>query len=174
MRQFDAFRQRPQIDLLCALGHVEQGGFFDCLQVRDPEQFGAIGLFSGLKNLADLPIDDEDAMLQGNDEFYMFRTAFNSSKYIVNTENDICYMIDKQMAAGKKFPRAYMATGVEDAHYEDNRFFMDKYASQGLDIYRVIDHGYHNWEYCDKHVKLFLDWLASEGKIKNTFVRASE
>ena len=29
-------------------------------------------------------------------------------------------------------------------------------------------------EYCDKHVKLFLDWLASEGKIKNTFVRASE
>ena len=80
----------------------------------------------------------------------------------------------EQMAAGKKFPRAYMATGVEDAHYEDNRFFMDKYASQGLDIYRVIDHGYHNWEYCDKHVKLFLDWLASEGKIKNTFVRASE
>lgn len=142
--------------------------------VRDPEQFAAIGLFSGLKNLADLPIDDEDAMLQGNDEFYMFRTAFHNSKYIVNTENDICYMIDKQMAAGKKFPRAYMATGVEDAHYEDNRFFMDKYAAQGLNIYRVIDHGYHNWEYCDKHVKLFLDWLASEGKIKNTFVRASE
>lgn len=142
--------------------------------VRDPEQFAAIGLFSGLKNMADLPIDDDAAMAAGNEEFYMFRSAFGKQSYIVNTENDICYMINKQMAAGKKFPRAYMATGVEDAHYEDNRLFMDKYASQGLNIYRVIDHGYHNWEYCDKHVKKYLDWLAAEGMLKNTFVRASE
>lgn len=142
--------------------------------VRDPEQFAAIGLFSGLKNMADLPIDDDAAMAGGNDEFYMFRSAFGKQAYVVNTESDICHMIDKQMAAGKKFPRAYMATGVEDAHYQDNRQFMDKYAAQGLDIYRVIDHGYHNWEYCDKHIKKYLDWLAAEGKLKNTFVRASE
>lgn len=142
--------------------------------VRDPEQFAAIGLFSGLKNVADLPLDDMNAMTDGNDEFYMFRAGFGGAEYIVNTENDICYMIDKQMAAGKKFPRAYMATGVEDTHYKDNKYFMDKYASQGIDIYRTIDHGYHNWEYCDKHVKKFLEWLAAEGKIKNTFVRASE
>ena len=122
--------------------------------------------------MADLPIDD--GMRDGNDEFYMFDTAFGKQEYIVNTENDICYMIDKQMAAGKKFPRAYMATGVEDAHYQDNVTFMDKYAKQGLDIYRTIDHGYHNWEYCDKHVKKYLDWLVSEGKIKESFVRASE
>lgn len=142
--------------------------------VRDPEQFAAIGLFSGLKNVADLPIDDDVLLEPGTEEFYMFRSAFGKNAYVVNTESDICYMIDKQMAAGKKFPRAYMATGVEDTHYEDNRLFMDKYAAQGLDIYRVIDHGYHNWEYCDKHVKQYLDWLASEGKIKNTFIRASE
>jgi len=140
--------------------------------VRDPEQFAAIGLFSGLKNVADLPIDD--GMREGNEEFYMFDSAFGKQAYVVNTENDICYMIDKQMAAGKKFPRAYMATGVEDHHYQDNVFFMDKYASQGIDVYRVIDHGYHNWEYCDKHVKNYLDWLVAEGKIKETFVRASE
>ena len=140
--------------------------------VRDPEQFAAIGLFSGLKNVADIPIDD--SARQGNEEFYMFDAAFGKQEYIVNTENDICYMIDKQMAAGKRFPRAYMATGVEDAHYQDNVFFMDKYAKQGIDIYRTIDHGYHNWEYCDKHIKKYLDWLVAEGKIKETFVRASE
>jgi len=113
-------------------------------------------------------------MLMGNNEFYMFRTAFNSSKYIVNTENDICYMIDKQMAAGKKFPRAYMATGVEDTHYEDNVHFIELYQKQGIDVYTVIAHGAHNWEYCDKHVKKYLDWLVAEGKIKNTFVRNQE
>ena len=139
--------------------------------VRDPERFGAIGLFSGLKNIADLPIDDE---IKANESFYMFASAFGKQEYVVNTENDICYMIDKQMAAGKKFPRAYMATGVEDAHYQDNVRFMQKYADQGIDAYRVIDHGYHNWEYCDRHVKQYLDWLVAEGKIKETFVRASE
>ena len=139
--------------------------------VRDPEQFAAIGLFSGVKNIADLRIDDG---MMHDEEFYMFKSAFSKQEYIVNTENDISYMIDKQMAAGKKFPKAYMATGVEDTHYEDNVHFIDKYMAQGIQAYKVIDHGAHNWEYCDKHVKLFLDWLASEGKIKNTFVRASE
>ncbi len=104
----------------------------------------------------------------------MFAAAFGRQEYVVNTENDICYMIDRQMAAGKKFPPAYMATGVEDAHYRDNIRFMEKYSKQGIDAYRVVDHGYHNWEYCDKHVKKYLDWLVAKGLIKETFVRASE
>lgn len=78
------------------------------------------------------------------------------------------------MAAGKKFPKAYMATGVEDAHYEDNVKFMDRYEQQGIDIYRTVNHGYHNWEYCDRHIKKYLDWLIAEGKLRQTFVRASE
>lgn len=139
--------------------------------IRDPEQFAAIGLFSGVKNMADLPVDDG---MMHDDEFYMFRSAFAKQEYIVNTENDISYMIDKQMAAGKKFPRAYMATGVEDTHYEDNVHFIDLYQKQGIDVYKVIDHGAHNWEYCNKHVKKYLDWLVAEGKIRNTFVRSQE
>lgn len=138
--------------------------------VRDPEQFAAIGLFSGVKNVTTFLSDEEP----DPNDFYMFRSAFGKKSEMENTESDICYMIDKQMAAGKKFPRAYMATGVEDAHYEGNLFFINQYAKQGLDIYRTIDHGYHNWEYCDKHIKKYLDWLVAEGKIKETFVRASE
>lgn len=140
--------------------------------VRDPEQFAAIGLFSGVKNVADLPMDAD--MLDENADFYMFPAAIGSREAVVHTESDISNMIDKQMAAGKRFPRAYAATGVEDTHYEDNLFFINKYERQGIDVYRVIDHGYHNWEYCDKHIKQYLDWLVAEGKLKETFVRASE
>ena len=139
--------------------------------VRDPEQFAAFGLFSGLKNVADL---EDEALPADDDAFYMFRAAFGKPANIVNTENDICYMIDKQMKAGKKFPKGYMATGVEDTHYEDNVRFMDKYLSQGIEALRIIDHGAHNWEYCNKHVKQFLDWLVAEGKIKNSFRRDQE
>lgn len=142
--------------------------------VRDPDQFAAIGLFSGMKNATDLLDAYEEKTWGGNEEFYMFPSAFGNRTCVVNTENDTGYMIDKQMAAGKQFPRAYMATGVEDAHYEDNKESMDRYVAQGMDVYYVVDHGYHNWEYCDKHIKKYLDWLVAEGKLKGTFVRASE
>ncbi len=89
---------------------------------------------------------------------------------MTDTEDDICYMIRKQKAAGKKFPKGYMATGMEDTHYQDNVYFMDQYEALGVEFERIIDHGAHNWEYCNKHVKKFLDWLNIEG----TFQRELE
>jgi S-formylglutathione hydrolase FrmB len=134
--------------------------------VRDPEKFAAFGLFSGLKNIPEIIPEVEDR----DDSFYMLASAFGDRANVLNTEDDVCYMIDKQMKDGKKFPRGYMATGMEDTHYEDNVRFMDKYASQGIQFERIIDHGAHNWEYCNRHVKQFLDWL----DLKGTYVRGEE
>ena len=152
--------------------------------VRDPEQFAAIGLFSGVKNIAEMgpalaaspnkaAITDTEVKRVEEDD-YMFRSAIGDVKLLEGTENDISYMIQKQLAAGKKFPRAYMATGVEDTHYQDNKYFIEKYQSLGIDVYKTIDHGAHNWEYCDKHVKKYLDWLVAEGKIHPVFSRNQE
>ena len=100
----------------------------------------------------------------------MFASAFGDRKNVKDTEDDVVYMIKKQKAAGKKFPRGYMATGVEDTHYKDNVEFMDIYEKLGVEFERTIDHGAHNWEYCNRHVKRFLDWL----NINDTFKRDTE
>lgn len=134
--------------------------------LRDPEQFAAFGLFSGVKNIADILPEDED----NTDSFYMFASAFGCRSKIKNTENDICYMIRKQKDAGKRFPKGYIATGQEDTHYEDNVSFMKKYHDLGLEFTAIIDHGAHNWEYCNKHVKKFIDWL----EIEDTYQRNAE
>lgn len=134
--------------------------------LRDPEQFAAFGLFSGIKNIADILPEEED----NTDSFYMFASAFGCRKNIKDTPDDICYMLKKQKEAGKRFPKGYAATGVEDTHYEDNVHFMDKYEAMGLMFERTIDHGAHNWEYCNRHVKRFLDWL----NIQGTFTRDAE
>jgi S-formylglutathione hydrolase FrmB len=47
---------------------------------------------------------------------------------------------------------------------------MEKYRALGLEFVETIDHGHHNWEYCDRHVKKFIDWL----EIEDTFKRLSE
>ena len=172
VRHLFPLSEKPEENFLAGFS---QGGYGSLKWlVRDPEQFAAIGLFSGFVNVAEWPIDDDAFTHQGNPEFYMFPTAYGKQAYIVNTESDIRYMIEKQMAAGKKFPKAYMATGVEDSHSEENREYIEKYMSMGIRVHKIIDHGYHNWQYCDKHIKGFLDWLAAEGFLKNTFVRASE
>jgi len=100
----------------------------------------------------------------------MFAAAFGDAANTKNTEDDVVYMLKKQLAAGKKFPRGYISTGMEDTHYEDNVYFMDLYESIGLKFERIIDHGAHNWEYCNRHIKNFLDWL----DIKGTYKRDSE
>ena len=35
----------------------------------------------------------------------------------------------------------------------------------GLEFADIRDHGRHNWEYCDKKVKEFLEWIP----LKNVF-----
>lgn len=152
--------------------------------VRDPEQFAAIGLFSGVKNVVELgpslgqapnraAVTDTEVKRVEEDN-YMFPASVGDTKLLEETENDISYMITRQMQAGKRFPRAYMATGVEDTHYLDNVYFIEKYQKLGIDVFRVIDHGAHNWEYCDKHVKNYLDWLVAEGKLRPVFSRNEE
>ena len=134
--------------------------------LRDPEQFAAFGLFSGVKNMADwMPGEGIEP-----DGFFMFKSAFDNMAELKDTENDICYMIKKQKAAGKRFPRGYIATGQEDDHFDDNVAFASKYRALGLEFEEIIDHGEHNWEYCDRHIKNFIDWL----EIEDTYKRLSE
>lgn len=134
--------------------------------LRDPEQFAAFGLFSGIKNVVDILPEHENK----DDPFFMMPMAFGEKAKLVGTENDIVYMLKKQISAGKKMPKGYMATGVEDTHYLDNVKFMDLYEKIGLKFDRIIDHGEHNWEYCNRHIKKFLDWLT----IEDTFERDAE
>lgn len=130
--------------------------------LRDPEQFAAFGIFSGQKNIVDFLPDEEDKY----SDFYMLPFAFGSKINIKNTKDDNVYMLKKQIEAGKKFPRGYMATGQEDTHYEGNIEFMDLYHKMGLKFVEIRDHGAHNWEYCDRHVKKFIDWLDIQSTVQ--------
>lgn len=88
--------------------------------LRDPEQF-AFGTFSGNKNAIDFVPEVED-----NTELLYVRQRVRQEVQC-REHALISYMIKQQKAAGKRFPKGYMATGVEDTHYEGNVEYMDKY-----------------------------------------------
>ena len=97
----------------------------------------------------------------------MFASAFGCRANVENTADDIFCIIKKQKVASKNFPRGYIATGQEGTHYKDNVRFMQKYQQLGLGHAEIQDHGAHNWEYCDKQVKKFIDWLQIENAYRS-------
>ena len=63
------------------------------------------------------------------------------------------------MQAGDELPAFYIATGQEDAIAGDNYETAELLHKMGLQFEDIRDHGKHNWEYCDRHVKQFIEWI---------------
>ena len=128
--------------------------------LREPERFAAFGLFSGNVNM---PMEMMPEFEDKTAPFFMFAAGFGNRADVKDTPDDIWYLLRKQTAAGVRLPEGYIATGVEDDHYEENIRSMDIYEAMGLRFQRIIDHGRHNWEYCQRHVREFLIWLNERG-----------
>ena len=66
--------------------------------LRDPEKFAAFGLFSGIKNVPEIIPEKEDR----EDPFLHVRCGLGDAKNTLGTEDDVVYMLKKQIKAGKK------------------------------------------------------------------------
>ena len=65
------------------------------------------------------------------------------------------YMIKNRKQQEKNFHADIWQLELRDTHYKDNVEFMDIYEKLRVEFERTIDHGAHNWEYCNRHVKNF-------------------
>jgi S-formylglutathione hydrolase FrmB len=91
--------------------------------------------------------------------------AFGSAKDRRNTPDDNFYMIEQHLKKHTDLPEFYISTGQEDAIAFDNYNQAEWMHRAGLEFIDIRDHGRHNWEYCDKKVKEFLEWIP----LKNVF-----
>lgn len=141
--------------------------------MQRPDMFAACGNFSGPTGIIPrVPVAPTEKLGQPclRDDFCEkpFGTlwaAFGSAAKRRNTPDDNLYMLDKHVAAGTDLPKFYMAIGSEDPGAQDGYDVMDYMTSLGIDFKQVRDEGMHDWNYCNKHLKAFLDWIPLE----NTF-----
>ena len=142
--------------------------------MHNPEKFRCCGVFSGpigivphetvhyKENEIGLREDENEPCPEG---FKTMIAAFGSAKDRRNTPDDNFYMIEQHLKKHTDLPEFYISTGQEDAIAFDNYSQAEWMHQAGLEFIDIRDHGRHNWEYCDKKVKEFLEWIP----LKNVF-----
>lgn len=135
--------------------------------MQRPEMFAACGSFAGPIGLiprTPVPPTEKLGLPCLRDDFCeeAFGTlwaAFGSAANRRNTPDDNLYMLEKHLEKGTSLPKFYIAIGDKDPGAAEGYEVMDMMIKKGLDIYDVRDEGKHDWEYCNRHVEKFMNWI---------------
>ena len=141
--------------------------------MQQPEMFAACGTFAGPIGIIPRKPSAPDEKLGEpclRDDFCEppFQTlwaAFGSAARLRNTPSDNLYMLEKHLAEGRELPAFYIAVGAQDPTAPEGYAVMDEMRRMGLKFNEIRDQGKHDWEYCNRHVESFLEWIP----LKNTF-----
>ena len=68
-------------------------------------------------------------------------------------------MFEKRIKEGVNLPKYYISIGNDDFGYENNIQAMDRLKAMGVEFDYTPDEGVHNWEFWDRHIQKFLDWI---------------
>jgi putative tributyrin esterase len=145
--------------------------------MQNPDMFTACGVFSGPIGIItkEKPVygpghENDIGFRETEDEkgpfcFHTMVAAFSCMSAMRYTDNDNLYMLEKHLKNKTDLPKFYVATGQEDHGAKSSYKTADKMHEMGLEFEDVRDHGKHNWEYCNREVGKFIDWIP----LKNVF-----
>lgn len=114
--------------------------------LRECGKFAAIGSLSPCGDIA---------KLEGFDSFL---TNVFGDDLIVPPEDDILFLVKKQENNPLK-PRIYLAIGLQDFLYENNKPLRSLLEKSDFDYTYRESAGYHNWDFWDEYIQYVLKWM---------------
>jgi S-formylglutathione hydrolase FrmB len=142
--------------------------------MQNPEMFASCGVFSGPigfisreKVVFGRGQENAIGLRETGEErapffFHTMVASFGSMSAVRNTNSDNIYQLEKHLKNKTDLPKFYIATGVEDPLATQNHKNADLMHQMGLEFYDIRDHGNHDWEYCNRHVAKYIDWMTSK------------
>ena len=140
------------------IGGLSMGGYgaFHCA-LKCPERYGCAVSLSGALDMQ---------MLQNSRVPHITNMSLNYRKAVYKDFNkirgsdaDIFYLLEEAVKGRKDLPKLYMACGQEDFIFEENENFYNKAEKLSVSVEYIRDHGIHEWDYWDVHIRMALDWL---------------
>ncbi len=140
------------------------------LGIRNPEQYGAIGVLSASSII---PLEHLRAKSAGGPQppggpgkksVNQLNFGVEDTGDLVGTEHDVLMHARNNVAEGKPLPRIFHAVGTEDHAYPVGQGLKAFFESFPGNPYRYEYHeepGAHTWAFWDKWIQVFLDWLLS-------------
>lgn len=127
------------------------------------ETFSRIGAFSPGLMIDDIASRSELLSVTGwSLDFY--ENAFGGIDTIKNSDKDYYYLIDQLIENKKEIPKIYLPIGKDDFLLESVRGFKSFVDKREVPLTYIEDDGGHEWDFWDKYVKNFLEWLPLEEK----------
>ncbi|MGF2055971.1 alpha/beta hydrolase [Vagococcus fluvialis] len=127
------------------------------------ETFSHIGAFSPGLMIDDIASRSELLSVTGwSMDFY--DNVFGGIDTIKNSDKDYYYLIDQLLENKKEIPKIYLPIGTDDFLLESVRGFKSFVDKRDVPLTYIEDDGGHEWDFWDKYVKNFLEWLPLEEK----------
>lgn len=130
--------------------------------LRYPETFGYVGAFSCAYIGDDYPSDPDNHFILQSRSFH--ESNFGPEENYRGSDNDIYALARELAGSGKDAPRFYMACGESDSLLAANRQFRDHLQNLEISVTYKEAPGAHQWDFWDREIVGFLDWLPLEKK----------
>lgn len=118
-----------------------------------PERYSALGCFSGVLDIGPMPLVLNDDM---RNEFSFMLEAFDDvEKSPLNPTALLDAKRDKDL-------KMYITCGLQDNLLVTNYLFKERADALGIKAHYVFEDGTHEWEYWNRHVRLFIDFIMEE------------
>lgn len=122
------------------------------------DTFGYIGAFSAGLILDD--IIEETTLIKGigwPSSFY--DRVFAAKDKLKESDRDYCYLMSQLIEKKREIPKIYLAIGTEDFLYQRNQEYRSFLKEKGVDFTYAEEPGSHEWDFWDRQLKRFIDWL---------------
>lgn len=127
------------------------------------ETFSHIGAFSpGL--MIDQIIARSELLSVTGWSLDFYDNAFGGIDTIKDSDKDYYYLINQLIENKQDIPKIYLPIGTEDFLLESVRGFKSFADDKEIPLTYIEDEGGHEWDFWDKYVKNFLDWLSLDEK----------
>lgn len=129
---------------------------------RYSEIFGRIGAFSSALILEDYPKDDLVIGLKDRRSYY--ESILGPEDLFQGGKNDYHMLAEELMASVNKRPEIYMSCGLQDKLLNKNQEFRNFLKGLGYKVDYREENGGHEWDFWDRQLLEFLNWLPTEEK----------
>lgn len=147
MRFMFPISDRRQDNFIAGLSY---GGYcaYRCAMMH-PEMYACVGSFSSPLDVA----EDVRRLHKGH-------AAMGGDKNdITGTDRDILYLTSKLKEQGVEMPKTFQTVGTEDFTWDFNYAAREHFVKLGMDHTFIQRPGTHNFEFWDRALKDYLDWL---------------
>lgn len=144
------------------LGGLSMGGYGALRNgLKYSDTFGCIAALSGAFRLEEMAARTDDPGFMLQNKSYAEACFGDLTKLLASDKNP--KLLAKQLqAAGKPFPKIYVACGESDSLLDANKTMVSSLRECGADVTFVTGPGAHEWDFWDTYIQKAIEWLPTE------------